>query len=261
VSIPLDDRLRALALAAPTAGIFSDFDGCLAPIVPDPEAAMPLPGAAELLARLARSFAVVAVVSGRPVSFLAGHLDAAGVRLVGLYGLEEQIGGAPRIAPAAEEARAAIRRAHDRLVEAVAVHPGVYVEDKALSVAVHFRRAPDPDEAMRWGDELVTGVAEAEGLTVQRGRLVCEVRPPGGGDKGHAVARLMLEAGITHGLVAGDDAGDIAAFDAVAGLDCLRVAVTSSESPRELLDRADLTVAGPEGYLALLSGLADATDP
>ena len=48
-----------------------DFDGTLAAIVPDPRDAVPLPGVPELLADLATEFALVAVISGRPTSFLS----------------------------------------------------------------------------------------------------------------------------------------------------------------------------------------------
>jgi trehalose 6-phosphate phosphatase len=81
------DRLAPLRGDPATAGIFSDFDGTLSPIVADPELAEPLPGIAPLLKELARRYRVVAVVSGRPVEFLAAHLPAP-VLLAGLYGLK-----------------------------------------------------------------------------------------------------------------------------------------------------------------------------
>src|SRR5438128_1796911 len=62
-------------LAEPArAAILTDFDGTLAPIVDDPLAARPLPGAVDVLHRLAERFGVVGVVSGRPLDFLVGHL-------------------------------------------------------------------------------------------------------------------------------------------------------------------------------------------
>jgi hypothetical protein len=65
------DLLAPLRGDPATAGIFSDFDGTLSPIVADPELAEPLPGIAPLLEELARRYRVVAVVSGRPIDFLA----------------------------------------------------------------------------------------------------------------------------------------------------------------------------------------------
>ncbi|HET7722531.1 MAG TPA: trehalose-phosphatase, partial [Acidimicrobiales bacterium] len=69
-------------------GVFTDFDGTLAPIVEDPAAARPLPGVVDALAALAGRYGRVGVISGRPASFLAEHLGGRGVFLSGLYGLE-----------------------------------------------------------------------------------------------------------------------------------------------------------------------------
>jgi hypothetical protein len=76
---PLAPFLRDPAMA----GIFSDFDGTLSPIVADPALAEPLAGVPELLGELARRYQVVAVVSGRPVAFLAARLPAS-ILLAGL---------------------------------------------------------------------------------------------------------------------------------------------------------------------------------
>ena len=86
------DPLAPLRRDPATAGIFSDFDGTLSPIVADPALAEPLAGVPELLGELARRYQVVAVVSGRPVAFLAARLPAS-ILLAGLYGLEVQYHG------------------------------------------------------------------------------------------------------------------------------------------------------------------------
>src|SRR5438445_5556067 len=83
-------------------GIFSDFDGTLAPIVDDPAAARPLPGVADTLVRLARTFGRAGVISGRPVDFLRGVLVDDGLQLYGLYGLERTTGGAVVVEPEVE---------------------------------------------------------------------------------------------------------------------------------------------------------------
>src|SRR3954447_21276898 len=69
------------------AAILCDFDGTLSPLVVDPAEARPLPGAVDTLAALAERYAVVAVISGRPVAFLMAHFHGK-VLLSGLYGLE-----------------------------------------------------------------------------------------------------------------------------------------------------------------------------
>ena len=86
----MNDRLAPWRSAPGSAGVLTDFDGTLAPIVDDPEAARPLDGVAPVLARLGLRYRVVAVVSGRPVAYLLDRLGSPkGVTLVGLYGLEK----------------------------------------------------------------------------------------------------------------------------------------------------------------------------
>src|SRR3954469_18159782 len=87
--VPVPPALDPLVAQPDGAGIVTDFDGTLAPIVLDPAAARALPGVGPLLGRLAARYSRVGVVSGRPAAFLLDRLGPVeGLRLVGLYGLE-----------------------------------------------------------------------------------------------------------------------------------------------------------------------------
>lgn len=104
-------------------------------------------------------------------------------------------------------------------------------------------------------------MAERHGLAVAPGKLVWELRPPVGRDKGDAVGRVVEEVGARLVAMAGDDLGDLDAFAEVErvareGGGGLRIAVRSGESPPELLAAADLVVDGPGGLRALLEQLA-----
>ncbi len=251
-------------LAAPLerTALCLDFDGTLAPIVRDPDAARPLDGAVELLGRLAERCAAVALVSGRPAAFLASHAAAPGVRYLGMYGLEEVRDGRVRVDPALAAAEPAVRAALADLEADRAVRDaGAYVEDKGHAVGVHLRRVAEP---RRWAQAVAAAAAEIagrHGLEVQPGRLVWELRPGVRRDKGDAVRQVVAESGAGAVLVAGDDLGDLPAFAAAAdladrsGIEALRVAVSSAEAPPDLLARADLVVDSPEGLRALLEDL------
>jgi trehalose 6-phosphate phosphatase len=257
---PRGNPSPAIRLAEPASqtALCLDFDGTLAPIVEDPEAARPLSGIIPLLGRLAPRFAAVALVSGRPATFLAEHAAVPGVRYLGLYGLQEIQDGVVRVDPRLEAAEPAVRAALEDLRAAPAVRAsGSYLENKKYSVAVHTRRVPDPEAWEEPIDAAAREMAARHGLEVVPGKLVWELRPAVHRDKGDAVRQVVTESQARAVIMVGDDLGDLPAFVVVAelaqrGYGGLRVAVRSAEAPPALLEAADLVVDGPEGVLTLL---------
>ena len=129
------------------------------------------------------------------------------------------------------------------------------MERKPLTVSFHYREAADEAEARRELSE-VASRARAVGLVPRFGRMVLEIRPPVAADKGTAVRALLRNAALDRALYAGDDATDLDAFGALDGLELgIRIAVTSTEAPRELSRAADLTVGSPDELLELLRRL------
>ena len=224
------------------AAILLDFDGTLAPIVPEPEDARPWPGVAEVLADLVDRAGLVAIVSGRPEAFIRGVLDVAKLEVIGLYGLE----GAPPLGPEIHAAVSAL----------VAGEVGVRIEDKRVSLSVHVRGAPDPDTAMARLRPAIAELAERNGLTAFEGKRVIELAPPGS-RKGAAVRQLVTRGEPTAAIYAGDDLEDREAFAALdrLGIPACRVAVLGAETPQELRAAADVLVEGPPGLLELLGSL------
>jgi trehalose 6-phosphate phosphatase len=235
------------------AAILLDFDGTLAPIVDEPAEARPLAGARDVLAALARRFALVAVVSGRPASFLEPFLPP-GVVISGLYGLESVRDGRHEDHPGAGVWRPVVtdvaRRSQDRGPAGMAVEP------KGLSLTLHYREHPELEPAVV---DWAAGQAARSGLVTRRARMSVELHPPIAVDKGTTVESLV--SGVDAACFVGDDRGDLTAFDALdrleaRGMDVLRVAVASPEAPGDLIERADLVVDGPEEVLGLLGRLA-----
>lgn len=222
--------------------LVTDFDGTLAPIVADREAACALPEAEAALQTLAPKLLAVAVVSGRGNQDLAGRLPK-GVRPLGDYGVAQL--------PPAE--RSALDAADSELTPILAEHRWVDIERKEAAIALHFRA--DPDVGPQLAEEAST-VARKHGLTARVGRKVVELRPPSA-TKRAAVERLLGELRPDGVVFIGDDENDLPAVELVNALDIphLTVGVASDEAPAGLLEACDLVVDGPEGVAAFLADL------
>jgi trehalose 6-phosphate phosphatase len=244
------DLLEPLRAAPERAGILTDFDGTLSAIVEDFTAARPLPGVRETLDDLAARYALVAVVSGRPVTFLREQLGTA-PRLVGLYGLESIVDGTRRAAEGASTWRPVVQDAFSR---AKALF-GDLVENKGLSLTIHFRTRPEVERDVRaWAEE----EHRASTLDLRAAKASVELHPPVEFDKGTVVDEAV--EGLTSACFLGDDVGDLPAFAALdrlraAGLHTVKIGVRTPEAPAALLDAADIVVDGPSGALELLRTL------
>lgn len=241
--------------------IATDYDGTLAPIVDDPAAARPAPGAVAALARLAAEAGTVAVITGRDAAdaVALGGLDAVpGLIVLGHYGAQRWHDG-ELSARAATPGVQAAREALPGLLAALHAPDGTVIEDKGTALAVHTRRTADPAAALALLREPLQRLASGNSLTVEPGRMVLELRPPGM-DKGAALRQLAAERGARSVLFCGDDLGDLAAFAAIgqlrtAGVPGCAVASLSTESPR-VAEAADVVVDGPPGIVRFLSALA-----
>lgn len=250
--------LLPLAATPESAAVLVDFDGSISAIVDDPAAARVLPAARDALGALVGVVEIVGVVSGRPVEVLAREIDLTGVTFVGQYGLERMVDGRTivddRVGPYLDAVAAAAAELDREL-------PGLLVERKAgLAVTVHWRTAPERE---RDAIAVVERVAQRHGLVVFPTRMARELRPPVAADKGTAVEPLL--DGITAACFAGDDLGDIPAFEALDRLGArgrlghrARIVVRSAETAPELLAHADVVVDGPPGLVSLLDQLAAA---
>jgi trehalose 6-phosphate phosphatase len=246
------DALDPWVRSPASAGLFSDFDGTLAPIVDDPDTSAPVPGTSTVLDGLARHLGRVGVVSGRPVDVLARHFPPS-VALSGLYGLQRLADGrrddhpdavrwAPVVAATVERARAA-------------GPAGVRVEDKELSLTLHYREHPEAGEAI---EAWAAAEAARSGLDAHAARMSVELHPPVSTDKGAAVEDLA--SGLAAVCFVGDDLGDLPAFAALdrlraGGVTVVKVAVASAEQDPQVREAADVELDGPADVLELLRAL------
>lgn len=200
-------------IPAPDWALFLDVDGTLIDIAPSPSAIRIPPQLPPLLAQVsARHGGALALVSGRTAANLAQLMAPYGFPAAGLHGIE-RMDSAGRITrppplPGLGALRARLRRLEGG---------GVVLEDKGLTLALHYRLAPQREAECRQAVEAL--VAAYPQFRMLAGKMVLEVKPAGT-DKGGALRAFMAEppfAGRVPVFV-GDDVTDEDGFRAAAAL-------------------------------------------
>lgn len=251
MSLP-DDLHRALGELAGRKRILLalDFDGVLAPIVAQPEAARPLPASREPLERLSRAPGVtLALVSGRALASLRSVASPPdGAVLVGSHGAETGTGDGDESVLDPERATL-LQRVVGALEEVVSASPGTAVETKPAGAVLHTRGAERPvaDAATA---AVLQGPADWPGVHLTRGKEVVELSVVST-DKGRAVQRLRADIGADAVLYVGDDVTDEHAFGVLEpGAGDVGVKVGDGDTA------AAYRVADPEQVAELLVELA-----
>lgn len=250
--------IEALAADPAMSALIMDFDGVLSPIVEDPaSSAMPDPTAVTL-GRLAPRLGLVAVVSGRPAVFLGARVHVPGVRVLGSYGMEQVSDGRLWVDPAVQPWLGKVADATTALEEAFGSMPGIRIERKSVSVAAHWRQAPDQEAAAAQVRRAGARIAAQTGLRLEPGKLVLELRPPIDVDKGSAIAGLLAEARPAAVAYAGDDLGDLPALLVVRDAGGYALVVDhGAETDLRLREAADQSYAGTGAFADWLAALAD----
>ena len=254
--------IEALAKHPAASALILDFDGVLSPIVDDPTMSALPEGTEATLRNLAGTLGLLAVISGRQVEFLEDRVRVPGVPLLGSYGMEQSWDGERQFDPEAKTWLHRVRAARQSLSAQLEFDQGIRLEEKSVSVAVHWRQAPDHDVAGRRVREVATRVAAETGLRLEPGKLVEELRPPIAMDKGTAVTRLLAQrtsGNLTTLAYVGDDLGDLPALQVVKDDGGYALVVDHGhETDQRLLDIADETFDGTDGFAAWLARLAEA---
>ena len=255
--------LEPLRAEPARAAVLTDIDGTLAPIVTLPEEAAVPPRASELLRRLAEVFAIVGCVSGRRAAEAQRLVGVQGIAYAGNHGLEMLLPGdtSPRLDPSLHDPDAASRFVAGLGATRLAA-AGLRVEDKGPIQALHWRGAINEEAAEALAREIAAEAA-SDAIDPHWGRKVLELRPAGAVGKDVAVSALLASAEVSAAIYGGDDRTDLDAFRRLRHMRqggalefAVCVGITSPEGPTELADEADMTVAGPDGWLALLETLA-----
>jgi trehalose 6-phosphate phosphatase len=201
--------------------LFLDLDGTLAAIEPRPEDVRPEPWRTELLHELGeRLGGRLAVISGRSLEEVDRILEGSVTAVAAVHGLvRRKADGTIEQAPADP----GLPGARARLQALVSAGPGLQLEDKGLSVALHYRQAPGMEAQVRAEAQ---SIAADTGLRLQLGEMVAELCTPGL-DKGSAVKAFMREPPFEGAapVFVGDDLTDEHGFRAARALGGVSVLV------------------------------------
>lgn len=208
---------------------FLDVDGTLIDIADHPDAVNIDTTLLDLIERLhLASNGAVALVSGRSISDLENRLGTLRLPLAGQHGLERRdAAGRLWIHAAPPDAKCLVKAA---LAPILAQHPGLFLEDKGLTLALHYRMAP---RLAGYAHRMMARLAIRAGkdLEIQRGKRVVEIKPAGI-DKGTAVAEYLSEPPfrLRRPVFIGDDQNDEHGFAEVNRLDGISIKVGSGVS-------------------------------
>ena len=195
-----------------------DFDGTLSEIAPIPEEAVLRPGNAALLEKLARHpKCTVGVISGRALDDVSRKVGVPGLVYAGNHGLEIDGPGLQYLHPDVAAALPAIAQSAGEMDRALANVPGAFVENKTLTLTVHYRRTPAEhhDAVASVFHDAAQPLVSAGLCRVTAAKSALELRPAVDWDKGRALTlirgRLAADA---FPIYIGDDATDEDAFRA-----------------------------------------------
>ncbi|HKA09006.1 MAG TPA: trehalose-phosphatase [Candidatus Dormibacteraeota bacterium] len=233
--------------AVPPRGLLvvSDFDGTISEIVDEPAKARLVPEAVGAIQRLVPRVLRVVVVSGRSGEFLRSQIPFAGVVLRGNYGQSGVTG----------EERLRLDRFNHEAGNRIRAWAAVWLEPKPASTSIHFRNQPDAGGDLH---QRLSPLADSLDLVISRGRMVLEVTLPRA-DKGRTLNQLVTEMQPDGVVFAGDDTGDLTAFEQMSLLPVphLTVGVASPEVSPATFEACDLVLNCPRAVAAFLGCLAD----
>lgn len=207
---------------------FFDFDGTLVAIAPRPDLVHVEPEVGEILRALSDRFdGAVAVITGRPLEVVDGFLAPLVLPAAAEHGsVRRDVSGRVHANTEGAEAVEAADRALKPLAKA---NPGLILERKSSSVALHYRQRPELAETCAAAVQAV--VADNPSLMVLPGKMVFELKPHGV-DKGIAVRTFLDEApfkGRTP-IFMGDDVTDEHAFEVVNAMGGITVKIDDGET-------------------------------
>lgn len=240
--------------------LFFDYDGTLAPIAADPSLAVLSDENKDLLRSLLKvTRCHITVISGRALDDVKTMVGISGINYIGNHGLEIEGSYICFESLVSEQTMITFSQIKKRLTDQLQSVPGAFVEDKGLTLSVHYRQA-SPQEVpfiQKIVEQVCDPLVREEKIKKRLGKKVFEIKPPIEWDKGKAalwvLKRQQMRTGVDSvvPIYIGDDATD---EDAFAALKDKGVTVCVGN---ERLSHAQYFLSGPEDVTAFLRRLLE----
>lgn len=215
----IEERLRDKFIL-----LLLDYDGTLAPIAETPKGAFMRKDTKELLEKLSRNpYCKLGIISGRSLKDLKGMVGIEGVIYAGNHGLEIE---SPKIkfeSQASPRLKSIIQNISGRLQKRLSGIKGALIEDKGLTLSIHFRLVEEKD--MPAFKKVICEVTDPyvaqDNIKIDSGKKVYEIKPPIKWDKGKVALWLLARQQFASGekkvfpVYIGDDVTDEDAFRAL----------------------------------------------
>ena len=250
------DKILPQIKAAEKVMLLLDYDGTLVPIAPSPDMAQLPPQTREVLKQISQCAAFeMAIISGRSLSAIKALVGLKNIAYAGNHGLEIEYPRGKFTPPADANFRPLLETVEQRIKEKLAGVEGVFIEDKGLTLSVHYRLVQEPmaKEVKNLILKAARSCMKEGNFKLTRGKKVIEIRPPLEWDKGKAIEWLLEIYGRPGNLpiFAGDDATDEDGFKVVQGLGGISIFVGEESFPVS----ADYYVHSPSELCSWLANL------
>ncbi|GCE19253.1 trehalose-phosphatase [Dictyobacter kobayashii] len=234
-------------------GLVFDIDGTLSPIAPTPDEAHLYPEAAHYLQQ-ASQFAHAGIITGRAVADGARIVNVEGLTYIGTHGLEwcdglpgtHKIELIPEAEPYIQPGKELLDLAEKVLVPQI---PGLIVQRKSIGGTLHYRLAPDPEQAREIILEALKEPAARLHMHIDEGKRAVEILAPLTINKGKALRRFVEHFALQGVIFAGDDRTDLHGMIEIErlrqdGYATHGIVVQHPDTPPALLEHADTIVQG-----------------
>ncbi|MGZ7067262.1 MAG: trehalose-phosphatase [Methanobacterium sp.] len=242
----LDDLLRFKEDS--NTAIITDIDGTISEIVPTPMEATVAPQIRETMEEMSDKFKFTGVMTGRSINNAREMMESDKLIYIGNHGLEQFKNGEITIEKKVKDYIGIIKKVAQSIQKELSEYGCVLFQDKELSFTVHYRLCDNPEEIRRIALSVISNIEESRKLKIAEGRMVIEIRPPIGDDKGTILQKFIHDNDIKKIIYLGDDITDSDAFRKLNELrnqgmvESFSIAVKSNETPEYVIQSANFYV-------------------